>query len=88
MQRKEEAEGSVVESRARIEDLKSLLSTKEEALHQAMEKLKIEEKEQESHRLQILTRKAKELKKAKRQVEKVSGARIQTSATILLQVMN
>ena len=85
-QRREEAEAAIVEGRQRLEELKDLLASQEEGLSKALDRLKIQEKEQESRRIRILAGKAKALKKAKRFVEKVSGARIQTSAAILLQV--
>jgi hypothetical protein len=46
----------------------------------------LQEKESESRRVGILSRKARELKRSKKALEKLGNARTQTSAIFLLQV--
>lgn len=84
-QRREDAEAEMEAAKERLEQMQGRLAERRQDLQECVARLQEKERESEGQRVGVFSARLKKLRRAKKGLSQLKGARIETSAELLLQ---
>lgn len=84
-QRREDAEAEMETAKERLEHMQERLAERRQDLQECVARLQEKERESEGQRVGVFSARLKGLRRAKKELSQLKGARIETSAELLLQ---